>query len=163
MLPDLPLHPIVVHFPIALLVVGLLVDVAGLALRRDWLKKAGLLLLILGTLGAVAAARTGEGDEEAVEETPAVEEVLETHEDSGKLTMWFFLGVTVLRAGLTWWRKFPAAVHWIFTAIWVAGLVLLIRTAHYGGELVYHHGTGVSAAGVPGAPEHRGRGRDDDD
>ena len=155
MLPDLPLHPMLVHFPIVLLTVGFAVDVAGLALKKDWLLRAGLLLLILGTLGAIAARQSGKEEEETIIETPAIEETLDTHEDSGTFTMWFFVGITLVRAALTFWKKFTPAMHWAFTILWAIGIALVIRTAYYGGTLVYNHGAGVAAGtaagGSPGA------------
>lgn len=151
MLGDLPIHPMVVHFPIALLIVGFLVELAGRLLRRPWLGHAALLLLILGALGAVAAARTGEAAEETVLETPAIEEVLEEHEEGGKQTMWLFLGLAALRSVLAWLKRDTAVVGWIFLVLWAGGLVLLYETAHHGGELVYKHGAGVAAT-APVAP-----------
>jgi len=146
---NLPYHPIVVHFPIALLLVGFAVDLAGLLLKRDWLARAALLLLILGSLGAVAARQAGKAEEESIVKTPAIEAAIETHEESGNFTMWFFAGITVVRAALTGLKKFTPAMGWIFVVIWAVGAALLVRTAYYGGELVYQHGVGRAA--VPGA------------
>lgn len=146
---DLPVHPMVVHFPIALLAAGFVFELAGMLLRRQWLGHAALLLLVLGALGAVAAARTGEAAEESILETPAIEEVLEEHEDGGKLTMWAFLGLAALRAVLAWLKRFTAPVGWIFLVLWAAGLALLYETAHHGGQLVYTHGAGVSVISAP--------------
>ena len=53
------LHPMIVHFPIALLIVGFLADAVGLIFKKDFFTKAGFYLLILGTLGVVAAYLSG--------------------------------------------------------------------------------------------------------
>lgn len=52
------IHPMLVHFPIALLILGFLAEVAGLVLKRQFFTDAALLLLVTGALGAVAAFRT---------------------------------------------------------------------------------------------------------
>jgi len=61
------LHPLVVHLPIALLIVGFLFDVFGLLMRKDWAKRAGLVLIVLGSVGALTAMLSGSAAEEAVE------------------------------------------------------------------------------------------------
>ena len=146
---DIPLHPQLIHFPIALLVTGLFVDLAGRITRRDWLTHAALIFLVVGTLGTVAATQSGKAQEDQILTTPEIHEVLEEHEEGGKRTMWFFLVITTARVGLAWRRKFTPMMSWIFVAVWSVGLVLLFETAHHGGELVYTHGAGVSAVSAP--------------
>jgi uncharacterized membrane protein len=162
MIFGLPVHPMLVHFPIALLIAGIAADVAGLGLKKAWLSHAGLLLLVLGTLGTIAAVWSGSEAEESVVETPAIEATLDTHEDSGKLTMWYFITITVARSALVWRRKLTPAVHTVFVLAWLGGVGLVARTAYYGGHLVYEHGAGVAAAhtGTAAPAGHQG---DDDD
>jgi len=144
---EIPIHPMLVHFPIALLITGFLVELASLLFRRDWLARAGLLLLLAGTAGAVAAVVTGDREEDKILETPAIEHTLEEHEDGGKLTMWVFIAVALARSVAAWRRSLPAAVRWVILAAWLFGLGSLFYTAWHGGELVYEHGAGISASG----------------
>jgi uncharacterized membrane protein len=148
---DLPIHPIIVHFPIALLSAGFLVDLAGRAMKIEWLGKAALLMLVTGALGTIAATRSGSVEEDRILQTPAIHETLEEHEDGGKMTMWIFLGLAAARLAFTWRRKFGQVMGWLFLVLWAAGLVLLVETAHHGGQLVYIHGAGISAA--PPSPD----------
>lgn len=53
------LHPMLVHFPIALALVALLFDIANYTLKQDWLVKSARVLTILATLGAIAAILSG--------------------------------------------------------------------------------------------------------
>ena len=57
------LHPMIVHFPIALLIVGFVSDLLGALIKRDFFSKVGFSLLILGTLGVVAAWKRVHGGE----------------------------------------------------------------------------------------------------
>jgi uncharacterized membrane protein len=53
------LHPVVVHFPIALLIASVALDFAGIALRRAGLTTAATWCLVLGVPGAFAALFSG--------------------------------------------------------------------------------------------------------
>jgi uncharacterized membrane protein len=53
------LHPVVVHFPIALLIASVALDFAGIILRRAGLTTAATWCLILGVPGAFAALFSG--------------------------------------------------------------------------------------------------------
>jgi len=80
-----PLHPAVVHFPIALLLVGAGVAVLSVFIRRWHLPLFAAVLLTLGAIGAVAATVTGEEEEEKVEHAiPSAEPVLEEHATWGE-------------------------------------------------------------------------------
>ena len=145
MILNLPLHPILVHFPIALLLAGLGVDLGSLLLKSEWLGRTALLLLILGSLGAAAAVWSGSVQEGLILRTPAIDRTLDTHEESGEITMWLFLGLSAARAGLTWRRRLTPWARWILFVLWIGGAGLLVRTAYYGGRMVYEHGAGVVA------------------
>ena len=82
------LHPLAVHFPLVLLLLG--AGAAGLYLvlgRAGW-RQAGLVLFVLGTASAWAAQETGHALAHAVEGDPIVEEVVERHESGAEWTLW---------------------------------------------------------------------------
>jgi uncharacterized membrane protein len=55
------LHPMLVHFPIALITVGFLADVVFLFYKKEiCLSKTGFYLMIVGTLAAAAAYLSGQ-------------------------------------------------------------------------------------------------------
>lgn len=54
------LHPMIVHFPIALVTIGFLADLVSVFMKKDtFLPKLSFSLLIVGTLSAIAAVLTG--------------------------------------------------------------------------------------------------------
>jgi uncharacterized membrane protein len=59
MIDTVHIHPMIVHFPIALLIVGFLFDILSLFIKKEFYSNAGFYLLILGTLGIIAAYFTG--------------------------------------------------------------------------------------------------------
>lgn len=144
------IHPIVVHFPIALFLTGFALDVIGHLLQRETLKRAGLILVVLGAAGALAAMLTGQFAEESVEErlNGAGERVLDTHEDLGKLTAYLLLAVAAMRLMLAtnWlsrWRWIAGAALAVYLIAGAVGVGALTVTGYYGGELVYRYGAGV--------------------
>ena len=60
-----PIHPMVVHFPIALLLASLLFDLIALRWRGQECRATSLSLLALGVLAALVALLTGHLAEEA--------------------------------------------------------------------------------------------------
>ena len=81
------IHPMIVHFPIALITAGFLSDVVFLFFKNEkCLSKTGFYLMIIGALAAVAAWSTGQlfagepGDGEIVK-------VFEQHKTGALVTM----------------------------------------------------------------------------
>ena len=127
------LHPVVVHFPIACLVLAVLSEM--LVIFRSPLppprspvpdfRPTTTLLVLIGTPGAAVAVLSGTFL--AQEETPAIER----HELLGWITLVGALGCS----GLLWLRqRLPLRVALVITAVLVA------LTGHLGGELVYGAG-----------------------
>ncbi|MGD9851218.1 MAG: DUF2231 domain-containing protein [Nitrospirales bacterium] len=139
---ELRLHPMLVHFPIALLFTSVLFDAAGAWTKRDHFRDSALWLLILGLLGGIAAAIAGDWAEEAAEKAGIAESMIETHETLAFVTLGIFgvllLGRLLLRTQFT--RK-TLVPYFLIAAI---GLGTLSVTGHYGGDLVYEQGAGVT-------------------
>ncbi len=157
------IHPMVVHFPVALLLTApvLLVIAAVLKGHRSWML-AGLVVMTLGTAGAWAAVATGEADGELAERAlPGVKAVLEQHEQMAETTSTIFTVLALVLAALI-------AIPWVFkkqlsTAMKVAPLAVflalyagaagyLASTAHQGGRLVHELGVRTMMAPTTGAP-----------
>jgi hypothetical protein len=168
-------HPKLVHVPMALAV--LMPLVAGgllLAWWRDWLPRrvwvvaVGLQALLLGS--GVLSLRTGEAEEDRVEQVVA-ERHIEEHEEAAELFVWASGGVLalmLLAAALGAGRTGLATA----TAATLGTLIVFglgYRTGEAGGRLVYTHGAAqaytASATGNPdGAPAAAAPdGEDDDD
>lgn len=152
MLPE-PLHPAIVHFPIVLAVLLPISALAtmwairrGASARKAWaitVAVAGALFLT-----SFAAVRTGDAEEDRVEEVVS-EAALHEHEEAGErfLLLSGILGL-VLVAGLAS-GAVGSAGRWLGTAGTAVLLVAAIDVGSAGGELVYEHGAG--SAYVDGA------------
>ena len=138
-------HPQIVHFVVALLLVGVLLRVVSLANKWAFTGPAAATLIFLGTAAAVAAAKSGTDAHGPVERIPGARSAVTQHEDAGEWARDVFLVVAALElAALALGRK-PVR-RWVLTASGVVGLVGLAtvyRASELGGQLVYKYAGGV--------------------
>src|SRR5690625_1739789 len=141
------IHPIVVHFPIALLAVAMLIDLIRLARRKHTgLNQAVQILYGLGTLGLVVAFITGRQATETVEVAGQAFSVLASHENWALATMIFFIVFFGLRFAAYWYQlDMRVPVSFASVVLGLIGLGLVTITGDRGGELVFGHGVGVTA------------------
>jgi uncharacterized membrane protein len=145
------IHPMLVHFPIVLLITAVTMDIILLLTNKDLANRKCLPLmalsaLLLGTLSAGIAAFFGDIALDKAVSLGFPSGPLETHETLALITIAVFSLHCLLRL-LALWRRYPlrGLSGWISTLPGMVGLVLLIATAYYGGELVYHLGVNVAA------------------
>jgi len=137
-----PFHPRMVHFPIALSLVGALFAAAGL-LRRDerWFGYGQLSLLLAG-LSTLAAGITGLVDQARAPDDPVVAALINQH-----ITVAIALGVVtglVLYWPLRYKRLFSGGQgRWGYLALLALLVMLVFATGWLGGQLVYRFGVGV--------------------
>jgi uncharacterized membrane protein len=153
------LHPMVVHFPIALLIVVVLFDVAALFWPKAELARASLYLSAIAAVGAIGAYFSGEAAEEPVEHLPGIETLLERHEDLGKLLVIGAIAVLVVKLAFFWRRWHETVAGRAVQAFLGAALAVLVAaTGYVGGQLVYEHGAGVRPViEQHGEPRHQDR------
>lgn len=139
------LHPQVVHFAIALLVVGVLFRAVSWLGRPAFLGPAATALLTLGTLAAVVAAYTGDAAHGPVEQMPGLRPAVEDHEFWGTWARNTFLVVFVAELVALALRNSPKARYALMTstAVGVLGLGALYEAGEHGGEIVYAYAGGV--------------------
>lgn len=148
------LHPMLVHFPIALLLFGVFCDLLRARQKTSasslgsvglWCTTAGV-VMVIPVIGTGLLAHTFQ-----VAPNPAAAELVNWHERlSYAVALWF--------GGLVAWRwdargdsdasaAGGAPLPMAYRIAAVVGAVLLIVGAMLGGQLVYEHGMGVMAPG----------------
>lgn len=137
-----PIHPMLVHFPIALLSASVFLDRLAQRGRREDARSAGRHTLLLGLVGALVSVISGHMAEEAVEHSGVPESVLEIHEKLGFATFWLFAGLLGLRAAE--WLGLIEERPLISIALGLLGVAVLFIASDYGGSLVYDYGAGVT-------------------
>ncbi|MBA3823663.1 MAG: hypothetical protein H0X24_07145 [Ktedonobacterales bacterium] len=168
------LHPIVVHFPIALLTLSVVMDGLAALLRRWNLADMATWLLGFGVVGALVAGLTGNFSEHSAH-TALAGGIINQHSHFAFATGAIFAAlfavriVALLPRVLLGLRSIAPAlangadkqlrgiIPFVFQApptrlliglyllASVGGLVLLTLTGYYGGLMVYHYGVGTPA------------------
>lgn len=170
LLPN-PLHPAVVHLPIALTLlvpifaIGALIAIRrGAKVLRAWSIAAAMLGAL--SLSAWVSLETGQDQEEKVESV-VPERAFETHEESAEaffalsLVILGIAGVGLVRGRVGTVARYAAAAGTL--ALVVAGY----NVGHSGGKLVYTYGAAsaytTSNGGAPGETGVGGAQSDSDD
>lgn len=143
-------HPLVVHFPIALLLTAPLLVLLGLAwpAQRRGIHAAALAQLGLGVLAAGAALVTGNAATGFAQRTHELRDTLAAHEHYAQFTAGAFTILTALFACL-WWMSGRLgkgtlnALLVLWLALSLVGMASLAQTGHLGGRMVHELGTHV--------------------
>jgi uncharacterized membrane protein len=145
----LDLHPAVVHFPIALGVVGAVAELLYLILRKSWVKWLGPILLTLALAGSGVAYFSGQAVHDKAVDQGVPHAAIEEHEEA---CVWA-LGALGLATLLAWAVRPKGKGIWLSALIALLAAATTLRTGYLGGELVYVHGAGRVKAGAvsPGA------------
>jgi len=137
------IHPLLVHFPIALLSVFFVLDFVGtFAKKQQWRGMAGS-FLYLGTLLATFTVIAGFIAADTVSHGENVHAIMEKHEDLG-------LAILSLAIALSAWRLkhnglFKGYVNGVFLTLSALLCILIALGADLGGLMVYQYGVAVKA------------------
>ncbi|MCF8238656.1 MAG: hypothetical protein K9I85_10900 [Saprospiraceae bacterium] len=142
MLSATHIHAMLVHFPIALVIVGFLSELVGLVLKRPFFRQVGWMLLLLGAAGAVAAYFTGKVAGEGMEDG-ALGRALSTHMEAAGWAVAAILAAVGLRIIAMIFDVRFKSLKWIALIGFAAAVGALGRTGYLGGQLVFRHGAGI--------------------
>ena len=133
------LHPMIVHFPIALIIVGFFADVVFLFFRSEkCLSKTGFYLMVLGALAAIAAWSTGELFTNEPLEGEIVK-LFQRHETAALITMILMIIGASLRIYLVIKKKEETNLKWIVFILYMAAFFTVSFTGFIGGTMVYSY------------------------
>ncbi|MFQ5570490.1 MAG: DUF2231 domain-containing protein [Rhodothermales bacterium] len=141
------IHPLLVHFPIALLFAAVLLDLAALLFREhEGLRVSTVVVYVMGALGALASYLTGKHAGDSLMLPAEANTVLTDHADWAAWTVWFFGIYALVRLGALWKnREGKLAVRVPLWLIGAGGLFLVVETAEHGAQMVFEYGVGVQA------------------
>jgi len=150
-MPIEQIHPLVVHFPIVLLLVGFLLDGIFLLLRRTAWADVTFLLVAVGVAASFAAGLTGQAAAHAIEPlAPPLKAALETHHEYAGVINFLGTGMLALRMMVRFRRQTVPLLAYL--ALGLVTISLLVLTARRGGILVFDLGAGVELSTPAGPP-----------
>ena len=133
-------HPMVVHFPLALLLSSVGLDVAAIAFKRPAWHRIALWNLSLGTVAAGVAVATGLRAEDVGKHSFEIWQVIGLHKRLGISTL--ILGLMTAAWRLAHRDQLTRRARIVTMALGLAMTVTLALGAHLGGRLVYEFGVG---------------------
>ena len=146
------IHPLFVHFPIALWIAALLFLGLGALRQRDDLFRVGRWLLYLGLAGAAVSVGTGLWAAEKLGHDSPGHELVHVHRN------WMLVasGLGALAAGVAFLlRKRSGGMHrWAIVAAMVIIVGVMTLGTDRGAELVFRYGVGT-LADAPDSVEER--------
>lgn len=147
-------HPMLVHFPIALLFTSVLLDLLAYPLPgrgRVLVRDVGAVLGVIGALAAFATYLTGRAAGQTVLVPGMAHALVQSHWQLAFWTVWYFAGLALVRvAMLVSGRVIGSRATAALALAGLIGLGLLFETADRGAELVYEQGVGVGV--IPNTP-----------
>ena len=138
------LHPLVIHFPIALMIVAAFADlVDSLVGRPQWLGSAATTLFALGAAGAIVACLSGQQALETVLMPGMAHPIVESHRTWALATTFYFSLLTLIRVVAAYRAPLARRYRFVLLIASLVGVAGLQQTAERGGRLVFEQGVGV--------------------
>lgn len=139
------IHAMVIHFPIALILVGFLSEIIALIIKKPFFAEAAFYLLLLGASGAIVAyisgSYAGDGMTDGILQKP-----MELHEEAATITLWLAIITALYRVALYYFKYHKTWTIWVGLMLFVALVGSVGRTGYLGGQLVFQHGAGIELA-----------------
>ena len=136
------LHPMTVHFPIAIIMVGFLADLLSLFITKErCLSKMGYYLQIAGMLSAIAAFGTGYYLTGEMEGDAGV--LRENHQLFATLTLVSIILATFLRILLVYQKKEESQLKYVALCLFLLAFIFVGITGFLGGKLVFEYMVGI--------------------
>lgn len=133
-----PLHPKLVHFPVALFMTALGLEVLSWISRKGFFHQCALCLYVLAALIAPLVVRTGLWE---AEELHLNHPLLRQHQTFALWTMW--TGLMSLPLLWFFFKGYSEIFRVFFIVCLLNSAALVTLAAHKGGKMVYEYGVGV--------------------
>ncbi len=146
------LHPLVVHFPIALLLVGVLLRCIALFLKRSelypYVMVSSWIILGIGVCCAWLAVLAGEFAADVVGKNLCQPNILQDHKKLAYTAAILFTCALLLDWGKMWGKNyfsplFNKVIGVTRFVLFLVATVILLSAAYFGGSLVYEQGAAV--------------------
>ncbi len=139
-------HPVIVHFVIALGIVGIGLRVISLFPFGKFARSTATVLILIAAAASALAVQSGTDAHGLAERIPGAREAVQKHEHQGEDARNILLGVAALELAALFLRKRESLARGLMMASAAVGVVAayyVYEAGEHGGELVYSYAGGV--------------------
>jgi len=150
------IHPMLVHFPIALLNAFVIMELLAYLLKKEELRIAATWMLYLGTVGALGAVGAGFAAAGSVPHDSEIHAIMIRHRNFGATVLCLSLILVIIRF---------IAIDKARTVQLLIGIITVVTMtfgADLGGLMVYKYGVAVKAVPQPEGHDHSMGGHETD-
>jgi uncharacterized membrane protein len=133
------LHPMVVHFPIALFITALGFEILSFIFKKESLHQSAVCIYVLAALITPLVVRTGIWEAEKLN---LAHPMLDQHRNFALWTMW----VSLMSLPILWFikKEFGRYFRIIFLIFLMSTAVFVSLAGDKGGRMVFEYGVGVA-------------------
>jgi len=136
------LHPMTVHFPIALILIGFIIDLVSVFNKKEpCLAKMSYYMEILGMIAAIVAFGTGYYLTGAMSGEAGI--VRDEHKLFATFTLVFIILATTFRVLIVYLKKENTYLRWIALSLYLCAFIFVAITGYIGGVLVQEYLMGI--------------------
>lgn len=136
-------HPVFVHFPIALFPTAFLFFVLGRITGNKSLHLGGRVCLWLATAGAAMAVVTGLIAEDSIPHNDVIHNIMQTHMIIG----YWIIGLGIVLSGWSFWQRDHCPKgFWGFIGLLALANYFVFQNGDLGGRMVFIEGAAVKPA-----------------
>lgn len=141
------IHPLLIHFPIVLLLLVVLVHLTAIIVwKLPWLRTMTLAVSISGFLSLILTYFSGRQAADSVSLPTVAMGTLSKHADLAFWTLIYFGILTIIHLSVRFFQIHnKKSLSIMLFVLGLVGLVLVVQTADLGGQLVYKYGVGVKS------------------
>lgn len=146
MLDLAPFHPQIVHFVVALGLVGVGLRLFSLTGKLPWTSPAAAALLVMAGVASFVAAQSGKAAHGPVERMPGAANAVQEHEEAGEWARDVLLvvaGIEIAALALRKREKLARNLRYLSALTGLVACATIYRAGDLGGDLVYSYAGGV--------------------